>query len=235
MTSAERPLRLFILGATGGTGRELVDQALARGHRVTAFVRSPQKLDPREGLALLSGNPLSAEALAGELAGHHAALSAIGPPGPGRTSVVSESARALVTAMTATGVRRLLILSVAVLFADAGLLGAVLRRTFLRGVADDSYEMEKVVRASHLDWTIVRPPRLTNGLRSERYAVREGGLPDGVGSTASIGRADLAHFLLTEVERGRHIKQVVGLASSRRRAAGSSDEDGKSFTERSTE
>jgi putative NADH-flavin reductase len=129
--------------------------------------------------------------------------------------VVQDSARAIVTAMKATGMRRLLVLSVALLFPDSGLIGAALRRTFLRGVADDSEEMEQIVRASDLDWTIVRPPRLTNGPCTESYAVSVDRLPPGSGGAASIRRADVAHFLLDEAERPAHVRRLVGIAHAR--------------------
>jgi len=156
--TAKKSLRLFILGATGGIGRELVDQTLHWQHRVTAFLRSPQKLGaPREGLTMIQGDVLNAEAVAAALAGHDAVLSAIGPPGPGRTTITGDSAQATLAAMRATGVRRLLIVGVAVLFDDAGILARLLRKTLLRNVANDSAEMERIVRASNLDWTIRTP------------------------------------------------------------------------------
>jgi putative NADH-flavin reductase len=188
MTSAKRSMRLFILGATGGTGRELVDQALKRQHRVTAFVRTPQKLGaPREGLTVLEGDPLSPQALEATLTGHDAVLSAIGPPGSGRTTVTRDSAQAALAAMRATGVRRLLTLSVAVLFHDGGWLAAFLRKTFLRDIADDAVEMERVVTASDLDWTIVRPPRLTSGPLSQQYGVDDDQLPRGAVRPVALG------------------------------------------------
>jgi putative NADH-flavin reductase len=112
--------------------------------------------------------------------------------------------------MKNTGVRRLLIVSAAMLFPDAGIVPAIVRRTFLRNVAEDSTEMERVVMASGLDWTIVRPPRLTNGALTEDYRVEDGRLPAG---RLTISRADVAHFLLDELERGTHIGQIVGMAS----------------------
>ena len=206
-------MRLFILGGTGGIGRELVAQALHRRHRVTAFVRNPQKLGPpREGLTVIQGDVLNPEAVGAALAGHSAVLSAIGPPGPGRTTITRDSAQATVSAMNAAGVRRLLIVGVAVLFDDAGILARLLRKTLLRNVANDSAEMERIVKSSDLDWTIVRPPRLTNGPRTERYGIAEDRLPRGSGGAATISRADVAHFLLDEVERPAHIRCIVGAA-----------------------
>jgi len=212
VTSPKTSMRLFILGATGGTGRALIDQAVERGHRVTAFVRSPQKLgSPRGGLTVLQGDPRSVDELRAALPGHDAVLSALGPPGPGPTTIVGDAARSTVTAMQATGVLRLLVVGVAVLFEHQGILSAILRRTLLRNVAKDSAEMERVVLASGLDWTIVRPPRLTNGPLTRRYGVSDGRLPRGARLT--VGRADVAHFLLEELERPAHVHRIVGMAS----------------------
>lgn len=134
-----QPFRLFVLGATGGTGRALLEQARQRGHLVTAFVRSPEKLDPpRDGLTVLRGDPRNADKLRAALPGHDGLLSALGPPGLGPNTLVSDCARSTVAAMQATGVRRLLVVGVAVLFEDEGLLSAIARRAFLRNVARDT-------------------------------------------------------------------------------------------------
>jgi putative NADH-flavin reductase len=204
--------RLFVLGATGGTGQAIVAQALERGHRVTAFVRSPDKLGPpRDGLTVVRGDPLDQAALAAALPGHDGVLSALGPPGPRKTTISGDAARSTVAAMNATGLRRLLVVGVAVLFTDIGLLPAIIRRTFLRHVADDSAVMERIVTASDLDWTIVRPPRLTNGPRS-RYSIADDALPPGAGANATVSRADVAHFMIEEVERAAHVRRIVGMA-----------------------
>ena len=213
----KKSMRLFILGATGGVGQKLVSEALKRRHRVTALVRSPEKLGaPRDGLTVIAGDVLDAGAMATALAGHDAVLSAIGPRGLGRSTITSDSARATVAAMRTTGIRRLVIVGVAMLFKESGLLGSILRNTLLRNVAIDSAEMDKVVMASALDWTIVRPPRLTNGARKERYGVADDHLPFGTGGNATISRADVAHFMLNEVEQPQHVRQVVGIAYTKR-------------------
>jgi putative NADH-flavin reductase len=205
-------MRLFILGATGGTGRALVEQAPQRGHRVTAFVRSPHKLGPlRDGVAVLRGDPRNTDELRAALKGHDAVLSALGPTGLGPTTVVADCARSTVEAMEAANVRRLLVVGVAVLFAEDGLLTAIARWTFLRNVAKDSAEMERIVGASDLDWTVARPPRLTNGPRTRGYGVADGRMPPGARLT--ISRADVADFLLDEVEHPAHVRRIVGLAS----------------------
>ncbi|MGA7523592.1 MAG: SDR family oxidoreductase [Acidobacteriaceae bacterium] len=217
MTSTRTSMRLFILGATGGIGRELLDQALERHHRVTAFVRSPQKLGAaRDGLSLIQGDVRKADAMSEALAGHDAVLSALGPPGPSRNTITSDSARAIVMAMQSAGVRRLLIVGVAALFPDIGTFGRMLRSTLLRNIADDSSEMERIVKATLLDWTIIRPPRLTNGPRTENYGVAVDHLPKGAGGNATISRADVAHFMLDEVEQSGHMRRIAGIAYTKR-------------------
>src|SRR5262249_2135120 len=132
VSSTERrvTMRLFILGATGRTGVELVDQGLARGHAVTAFVRSPRKIArPHERLTVIEGHPGDAGPLRAALPGHDAVLSALGGPdkprllalganGSGPTTVCRDCAHSTVRAMRETGVHRLLVVSTAFLFTD---------------------------------------------------------------------------------------------------------------------
>lgn len=206
------PKRLFVLGATGGTGRALVDQGLARGHSVTAFVRSPQKLEPREGLTIQAGDPLSTEELTRALPGHDAVFFSLGPPGMGPTTVLREGARALVPAMKAAGVRRLLVVSAAVLFEKAGFFVWLARQTFLRNVSEDATAMEAVFMGSGLDWTISRPPRLSNGPHSREYRLADGYLPAG---RRVVSRNDVADFLLDEVEHDAHVHRIVGMTAGK--------------------
>jgi putative NADH-flavin reductase len=216
----EVSMRLLILGATGGIGRALVDQALARGHQVTAFVRAPEKLGaPRDGLRAVQGDPRDAHALATALAGHDAVLSALGPPGPGPTRIHRDAARSTVAAMHAAGVRRLLVVSAAVLFPGGGPVVALLRATLLRNIFEDCGEMERIVTASGLNWTIVRPPRLTNGPRTGAYRTAEDRWPRG---GASISRADVADCMLAALERGEHTHHVLGMAGAALTASRSS-------------
>jgi putative NADH-flavin reductase len=209
----EKSMRLFLIGATGRIGRAVIDQAIERGHTVTAFVRSPEKLGAqRAWVSAHKGDPRNVDDLRAALPGHDAVISALGPPGIGRTTIHRDAARSTVAAMQATGVRRLLIVSAAMLFEDEGFLYWLARNTFLRNVAEDHVAMEGIVTASELDWTIVRPPRLTMGALTARYAVEDGRMPRG---RQSISRADVAHFLLDEVEDPGHLRRVVGITSTK--------------------
>ena len=202
-------MKLFVIGATGRTGTEIVNLALARGHEVTAFVRSPQKLRPARSLEVVRGDPLRPETIAAALPGHDAVLSAIGPPpreAMRPSTLLADCARATVEAMADSNVSRLAIVSAAVLFPEKGLYFAFFR-WLLRHHARDLYEMEDLVRASGLAWTIARPPRLTNSPDVKFRAVRDA-LPPG---SRAMSFRSVAAFMLEAVERRSHLTEIVGL------------------------
>ena len=204
-------MRLFVLGATGHTGTHVVDIALSRSHDVTAFVRSPQKItrrDPR--LRVVAGNPLEVDQLAKQIVGHDAVLSALGvrPPQAFRAhSLVGECAASTTAAMTRTGVNRIVLVSAAVLFPEGGLTFAFFR-WMLQHIGRDLKTAEDIVRSAQVDWTIVRPPRLTNGSDSS-YRIASEALPP-KGNVATF-RA-VANFMLDSVEQSSHLRELVGLA-----------------------
>lgn len=202
-------MRLFVIGATGRTGTAILDLARARGHDVTAFVRSPQKLQPDDLLTVVQGNPLRAETIAAALPGHDAVLSAIGPPPREAfrpSTLLTDCARATVEAMAASGVRRLAIVSAA-LFPEKGLYFAFFQWLAQHHV-NDLRVMERAVQASGLAWTIARPPRLTKSRESTFLAIRDK-LPPG---SRAMSYRSVAAFMLDAVERGAHVTEIVGLA-----------------------
>jgi putative NADH-flavin reductase len=201
-------MHLLILGATGGTGVQLCRQALERGHAVTAFARSPEKLPVQHArLSAVRGDPTDAEQLRKALGGRDAVLSALGVTSRQDSGILASAARSTIQAMCRTSVRRLIIVSQALLYPDVGPLGPVLRY-FLAHHLRDSAAMERLVEASGLDWTVVRPSRLTNGPGEGRYRLSEGAAPPGF----SIARADVARAILDCCEQGTHVHRVVGLS-----------------------
>src|ERR1700687_361839 len=124
-------MRLFILGATGKTGRALVAQGLARGHAITAFGRSGIRGDTTEKFRILIGSPMRADDLAAALPGHDAVLSALGTRGLGTTSVLADNARASIEAMQRTRVRRLIVISSSLVDKQSGWLSLVAAKTML--------------------------------------------------------------------------------------------------------
>ena len=197
-------MNLAVLGATGGTG------ALTRGHRVTALVRSA--VEPRAGLTVVRGDPHEIADLRRALAGADAVISTLGPRGLGKTTLVADCARATLVAMRELGVRRLVIVGVGALFRQ-GIVPRLLRATVLRNIAADAAEMERVVTASEVDWTIARAPRLTHASQTG-YAAEDDCMPARVVTAASLGRAGLARFLLDEVDHPNHVRRIVGVAGA---------------------
>ncbi len=202
-------MRLFVIGANGRTGSEIVDLALTRGHQVTAFVRSPQRLSPAGSLTIVRGDPRHPETIAATLPGHDAVLSAIGPHPQDAlrpSTLLTDCARATVEAMTASGVGRLAIVSAAVLFPEKGLYFAFFR-WLTKHHARDLRAMEDIVQASGLAWTIARPPRLKKSPEVSFRALRDA-LPPG---SRAMSFRSVAAFMLDAVERRSHIAEVIGL------------------------
>lgn len=208
-------MKLAILGATGGTGLELVRQAIERGHFVTALVRSPDPLRKFDGrIVVMQGNLLNSANLEQAIEGHDAVVSGFGPRVPiAKTDsrLLQQFADALTRAMLRTGVRRVVVESVAFLFKNSFLPPAYLlgRLLFPRTVADAS-AMERIFAESPLDWTMVRPPELTDKLYTGKYRVREGHLPL---FGFKISRADVADCMLKAVENHASSRKVVGVCN----------------------
>jgi putative NADH-flavin reductase len=207
-------MKLLILGATGATGLEVVAQAIERGHTVTAFVRNPESLKPfGDRITVIRGNVLDSVELAGVLVGQDAVLSAFGPRLPisqEDADLLQRFGLALTSAMQQAGVRRVVIESTAFLFKDAVFPPAHLfGRLFFPGVVRDANEMENTLQKSGLDWTLVRPPQLTNKPRTGKYRVLVGHLPP---FGFNISRADVADFMIKAGENHASIQQIIGLA-----------------------
>lgn len=183
--------------------------AIKRGHEVTAFVRTPQKIKPSTSLEIVQGDPLRPETIAAALPGHDAVLSAIGPPpreAMRPSTLLTDCARATVEAMAASSVYRIAIVSAAVLFPEKGFYFAFFK-WLLRHHARDLLAMEDLVQASRLAWTIARPPRLTKSPETQFRAVRDG-LPPG---SRAMSFRSVAAFMIEAVERRSHITEIVGL------------------------
>jgi putative NADH-flavin reductase len=204
-------MNLFVLGATGKTGRLLAAQGRGRGHAITAFGRSAPAHDATSTATFIVGNPMEADGLARAMPGHDAVLSVLGTRGLGATSVLADSARAIVAAMQRAGVRRLIVMSSALVDADSGWFSAVLARTLLRHTAGDQRAMEGLITNSSLDWTVLRPARLDDGVRTGRYAAS----PGRPASSAVLSRSDVADVMLDAAERATFIKDIVSVRGAR--------------------
>jgi putative NADH-flavin reductase len=200
-------VKLFVIGATGRTGREIFEQALARGHHVTAFVRSPESITSKnERLTVIKGNAIDENQLFDAMQNHDAVLSALGPRKPFKpSSLLHDSALATARAMNRSGVKRLVVLSAAAHF--PGIPNRIVS-LILRNHMRDSRAMEQVVQASGLDWTIARPPSLTEEDYAS-YRSRENAAPT---MGFSLSRKAVAAFMLDAIEQAKHFRKIVGIA-----------------------
>ena len=207
-------MRLLILGATGRTGRHLLDQALAAGHEVTAFARTPAALAAsRARVRVLQGDIADPPSIARAVAGQEAVLSALGSPTGPPNTVLSDGVGYVLAAMRESGVHRLLCMSSLGVAAIEGQLGPLynflLVPLLLRHVFTDKKRLEARIQASDAEWTIVRPGFLTDGpTRGQCQAALPGVRPSLV---PRISRADVAAFMLREVAERRFLRQAVGL------------------------
>jgi putative NADH-flavin reductase len=194
-------MRLVVFGATRGSGRHAVEQALAAGHDVTAVARHPEAIALRHArLRVVQGDVLDPASTAAAIAGHDAVLSTVGPSGPGATTLYSEGVGNLLRGMHLAGVRRLVCVSAIGVdeksdIAFPQILALPFLRLLLGGLWADAARMETALRQeTGLDWTVVRAPMLTSGRRTGRYRTRLNGY---VGRAGRINRADLAEYLLS--------------------------------------
>ncbi|HEX5748824.1 MAG TPA: SDR family oxidoreductase [Archangium sp.] len=191
-------MRITVFGATGATGRELLAAALASGHTVRAFARRPEALAGLPGIEVVSGELREPAQVGRAISGADAVLSALGT---GRdlspTTVMSEGTASIIAAMRAEGVSRLLAITSGMVTPTGTepLFFRFIGRHLLRHVHADHLRLEEHVKASGLDWTLVRPPRLLDGPARGGYRLaRDAGVPGG----SEITRADLARFMVAE-------------------------------------
>ena len=208
-------MKLVVLGATGGTGVEIVRQAVEQGHSVTAFVRAPRRLEQFNGrIAVVEGDLLNSVELERVGRAQDAVLSGFGPRMPASRAdahLLRRFAAALTSAMLAARVRRVVVVSVAFLFKDSIIPPAyLLGRLLFPGIVADAAAMEEVFETSGLDWTIVRPPGLTDRLATGKYRVRPGHLPR---FGLSISRADVADYMLKAIPDQATIGKIIGVCN----------------------
>ncbi|WP_336852393.1 SDR family oxidoreductase [Sinomonas albida] len=208
-------MKLTVFGATGGTGREVVRQASAAGHEVTAVVRDPARLAAVPGVAVVRADVMDPAGIASALAGADAVVSALGNREIRRpTTVCSAGASSIIAAMKGAGVRRLAVVSASGMVTDDAddlltryVAKPILQRILAHNFADLK-RMEQIVQESGLDWTIVRPSRLVDGARGE-YRVQVGRNLRGGRATR---RSDLADYILRSLDDATSFHEAISVA-----------------------
>ncbi len=207
------PLRLAILGATGGIGGRLLAWAVDAGHPVQVLARTAGAVPRRRGITVTEGDASDPAAVADTVSGADAVLSALGPRGAKTPGNQLETAAANVSAaMAKTGTRRLIVVSAAGAFIredpEAGRLVKMIIPAILAEPFADVRAMEQVIRGSDLDWTLVRPTRLVNDPGRGEYRVRDRYPAPGL---TKIARADVAQFITGALQAGGYLRQAPAI------------------------
>ena len=209
-------MKIALLGATGRTGRQFLAQANAAGHDVTAVVRDPAALTSRPRLSVIAADVMDPDAIGPLFADQDAVVTTIGPRQTRiPITVQTESTASILSAMRHHGTRRLIVVS------NSGMVttgdGPVSRivakpilRRLLRHTWADMRRMEDVVRASDLDWTILRPPMLTDGKRTGAYRTA---LDRNVRGGIRVSRADVADAILRCLADPALVHATVSIAN----------------------
>ena len=210
-------MKVIVFGATGGIGRLLVAGALDHGHSVTAFVRNGQSLEPRDGLSVVEGDLFDPQSVGDAIDGHRAVFSALGSRTLKADPLLSRAIPLIINGMHFHRVDRIITVGAAGALYPAGkyqpplatVLFAIARATLLRHPMADQRAQERLLAAGDLDYTIVRPPRLTDGAATGTYRVLPDALPS---SSRHISRADVADFMLQQLTDPRFHRRGVYLA-----------------------
>lgn len=221
-------MRLTIFAATGGVGRQVLEQAVAAGHDVTAVVRNPAKVAADVRIVRADLADPDPDVLASAVKGADAVLSGLGPHSRAEAGIAARGTRGIVAAMKAADVRRIVVVSAAPAgtvpspgrphppkhdpgdgFVMRHLLGPI-SKVALGPVFADLAEMEDVLRDSGLDWTSVRLPRLTGKPAAGAYRTAAG---RNLRGGTVVSRADVAAFMLAVLDRPETIGQTIGIAN----------------------
>jgi putative NADH-flavin reductase len=204
-------MKLLVIGASRGIGFNVLQQALQAGHEVTAVVRDPKRLPIRhERLKVVKGDILEKNVIEGAVNGQDAVCVTIGiKPTRKPVSVFSEGTKNVVEAMKKTSCKRLICVT-GIGAGDSRNHGGffydkIIYRLLLKRIYEDKDRQETIVRESGLDWVIVRPGFLTNGIHTGKYRILTE--LDGV-KAGKISRADVADFILREVTEMRYRRQT---------------------------
>jgi putative NADH-flavin reductase len=204
-------MKIVIFGASGGTGRELVQQGLAQGHDVTVFMRNPAAFTGGDHLRVVVGDARDEKAVAQAIPGQEAVLSALGGA-LGDDTLLPESIGHILAAMKQEGVRRLIVLGASGVWPGAAknlsagtrLFLRVLEAVILKKPFQAQRAMQMRIQASDTDWTVVQPPRLLNKPGTGKIRVDGEALPAG---GTMIARADVATFMLVQLNNALWVRK----------------------------
>jgi putative NADH-flavin reductase len=208
-------MKLLIIGGTGGTGKELIQQALEQGHILTALVRNPEKINTtHKNLSVVKGNVLEFNKVQQVVAGQDAVLSTLGHKRFFiKTNILSEGTKNIIDAMEKHKVNRFICVTSLGINDSRFKLGLYYTLFVIPFIIffyfRDKAKQEKIIRGSKLNWTIVRPGQLTNGRKRGSY--KHGANVGNYILTKMISRADVAHFILCQLSDATYLQKTPGV------------------------
>jgi len=204
-------MNIIVFGASGGVGQEVVKQALEQGHTVTAFVRDRSRLSvpQQSNLKITEGDGLNQQAVAQAIHGHDCVICCVGSRGGGKTTLMSDITRNIISGMEQAQVERIAYVASAGIHRELSGIAGRFVEFLLRNPLADHRRSYELLKNSSLKWTVARPMQLTNGDKKAAYRETDTGIAHG---GTKISRADTAHFLLKAVAADAYIHQSIGLA-----------------------
>ena len=203
-------MKIFLLGATGQTGSIFMKMALERNHKVTAYVRSPVKvLLHNENLNIVKGDVFSLADMAKAMASHDVVVSCLGGNNNDKETVITKMTEIIIKSMKANEINRIVTISTAGIHDEFLFVMNFIVKSFLKHTIHDYRLAAEAIISSGLVYTIARPLALTKGPLTEVYRMTPEGVPRG---GKEISRQDLAHFLLSVIEKDEFKNETVGLA-----------------------
>jgi putative NADH-flavin reductase len=205
-------MKILIFGASGATGQELVKQAVSVGHAVTAFVRDPGKINIRNSnLNLTQGNVKDLDRVENAIANQDAVISALGVAKPLHSDPdVIQGIDNIINAMSNQHVNRLIYLSFIAAgdgIRDAGFLIRYIISRIVRQEIDDHRVKEQLIKNSNLNWSIIHPPKLSNGAAQGKYKTGEDLRARSI--LPILSRSDLAEFMLTVINNKNSYQKTI--------------------------
>ena len=205
-------MKIIVFGATGGVGKSVVAQALEAGLEVTAFVRTPSKMDiNHENLKLIQGNAFNQEEVSGAIIGHDAVVSCIGSnQGMKESTEIQEMTKNIVDGMKAHSVERIIYTASAGIHKEIPGLSGKLVMFMLKNPLKDHRAAVDYIQANGLNYTIVRPMGLTDQPFTGKYRESATSVPE---KSRTIPRADVAHFILKALTDPNYKHASIGIAT----------------------
>lgn len=205
-------MKIIVFGATGGVGQCVVKQAAENGLEVTAFVRTPAKLEvTHEKINIVQGNAFNQSEVAAAIAGHDAVVSCLGSSkGMKKSTELQEMTKNIVTGMQKHNVKRIVYTASAGIHKELPGISGKLIMGMLKNALTDHKAAYEIIKAHGLNFTIVRPMGLTNGPLSGKYRESATSVPE---KSRSIPRADVAHFIVKALRDKHYENTSIGIST----------------------